>query len=195
MDFSQISILIVAAGLFGLFAKLFKQPLLVGYLFAGIFLAGSGILKDTESLKGLAQIGVALLLFLMGMELNTSQAPSIGKAAFLAGALQVLVTSILGFLISATLDFSLLSSLYIAAALTFSSTIIVVKLLGFFSGTAEIFLQSGNAHSVNDAEIYHFCPAAHFVINFFDRHAKHKGSHSRMNIFPIPENLRHFFVS
>jgi Kef-type K+ transport system membrane component KefB len=129
MDFSQISILIVAAGLFGLFARLLKQPPMVGYLFAGLFLVGTGIVKDSQNFAGLAQIGVTLLLFLMGMEINLHGIKNVGKISIFTGLCQIILTSLLGILLSKLLGFSDKSALYIAFALSFSSTIIVVKLL------------------------------------------------------------------
>ena len=129
MSFQDISLVIVAAGIFGLIAKFFKQPLLVGYLFAGIILTTLGVLKDSESFNALSQIGVTLLLFLMGMQINIREILGIGKIAVVAGLGQVIITTVLGFLISRILGFSTSSSVYISVALTFSSTIIMVKLL------------------------------------------------------------------
>ncbi|MFV1917401.1 MAG: cation:proton antiporter [Patescibacteria group bacterium] len=129
MEFSQISILLVVAGVFGLIARFLKQPLLIGYLFAGLFLGFTGLITDAEVFSGLGQIGVALLLFLLGLEMNIRELPSIGKVAILTGIGQITFTSIIGFLIASALGFGLLPAIYIAIALTFSSTIIMVKLL------------------------------------------------------------------
>lgn len=129
MEFSQIALLLVVAGVFGIVAKLFKQPLLVGYLFAGLFLALSGAVTGDQSLESLGQIGVALLLFLLGLEMNIGELPAIGKVALLTGIGQIVFTSAIGFLLASLLGFGFLPSIYIAVALTFSSTIIMVKLL------------------------------------------------------------------
>lgn len=129
MEFSQIAILLVVAGVFGVIARLFKQPLLIGYLFAGIFLGLTGLITDTQTLSGLAQIGVTLLLFLLGLEMNIRDLPTIGKVALLTGIGQIVFTSLIGFLIASALGFGFLPAVYIAMALTFSSTIIMVKLL------------------------------------------------------------------
>lgn len=129
MDFSQLAILMVVAALFGILAKLFKQPLLVGYLFAGIGLAYAGVIQDNQALESLGKIGITLLLFLLGLEMNLKDLPAIGKVAVITGAGQIIITACLGFLLSLILGFGNLPSAYIAVALTFSSTIIVVKLL------------------------------------------------------------------
>lgn len=129
MDFSDIALILVTASLFGIFARLFRQPLLVGYLFAGLFLGWLGVVDDVQGFKSLAQIGATLLLFLLGLEMNPKDLPSIGKAAVLTGIGQIIFTSAIGFFISLSLGFATLPSIYIAIALTFSSTIIIVKLL------------------------------------------------------------------
>lgn len=129
MDFTQIAIIIVIAAGFGFIAKLIGQPLLVGYLIAGISVGAFGITTNTEDLKTLSQVGVTLLLFLLGLEMKLSDLPSIGKPAIVTGIGQILFTSTIGFLLAVFLGYEYLPALYIAIALTFSSTIIMVKLL------------------------------------------------------------------
>jgi len=129
MDFGQIALLIAVAAGAGLLAKLAKQPLLVGYLVAGVVLSYFGVIKDPASTASLGKIGVALLLFMVGLEMNLKEIPTIGKVALLTGLSQIVFTFIVGFTLSNLLGFGLLPSAYIAIALTFSSTIIIVKLL------------------------------------------------------------------
>jgi len=128
MDFTDISYLLVIASVFGIFAKYLKQPVLVGYLFAGILISRFGIINK-EYFDALSKIGIALLLFLVGMEINITDVSTVGKTALITGIGQIVFTSIVGFLISSLLGFDPVSSIYIAVALTFSSTIIIVKLL------------------------------------------------------------------
>ena len=139
MEFSQIATLLVVAGVFGLIARLLKQPLLVGYLFAGLFLGLTGLITDVEAFSGLAQIGVALLLFHLGLEMNIRELPAIGKVALFTGIGQIVFTSLIGFLIASALGFDFLPSIYIAIALTFSSTIIMVKLLSEKKDLASLY--------------------------------------------------------
>jgi len=126
---TEISVLLASAAGIGILARLLKQPLLIGYLFAGVFLAFFGVVKDQEALGAMGRIGIALLLFLVGIEMNLRELPSLGKVALLTGLGQIAFTSTLGFLIALALGFAPIPSLYIAVALTFSSTIIIVKLL------------------------------------------------------------------
>ena len=129
MDFSQIAILLVVAASFGIGAKLLKQPLLTGYILAGVILAFLGLIRYTPELSSMGQIGVTLLLFLLGMEIEIHDFGVLTKTSFIAGLVQVSLTTIAGFILAAFFGFSTLSALYIALSLAFSSTIIVVKLL------------------------------------------------------------------
>jgi Kef-type K+ transport system membrane component KefB/voltage-gated potassium channel Kch len=129
IEFSQIALLLVVAAVFGTVAKVLRQPLLVGYLLAGFLLYSLGFLDNHDQLELLGQIGVALLLFLLGIEMNLKELPSIGKIALFTGLGQIIITGGVGFVLASLLGFETLPSIYIAIALAFSSTIIIVKLL------------------------------------------------------------------
>ncbi|MFC1710400.1 cation:proton antiporter, partial [Patescibacteria group bacterium] len=129
MDFSQIAILLVVAATFGIVAKRFRQPILIGYLFAGFVLALLGILNDTSLIVGLGKVGIALLLFLVGLEMNLKELPSIGKVALFTGLIQMSFTFTAATLIAILLGFSVVPAAYIGIAMSFSSTIIIIKLL------------------------------------------------------------------
>ena len=129
MDFSQIAVFFGVAALFGIIVKRFRQPILIGYLFAGFLLALLGILGDAAIVENLGKIGVALLLFLVGLEMNLREIPTIGKAAVFTGLGQIAFTFSVGLLLGLGLGFSLVVSAYLAIAVSFSSTIIIVKLL------------------------------------------------------------------
>lgn len=129
MNFGDISLLLVVAAGFGILARFLKQPLLIGFLFAGFFLSFFGIITDHSSFVDMGKIGVALLLFLVGLEMNIREIPTIGKVALSTGLGQIFFTSLIGFFIATSMGFAPIPAIYIAVALTFSSTIIIVKLL------------------------------------------------------------------
>jgi len=129
MDFSQIAILLVVAATFGIIAKRFRQPILIGYLFAGFVLALFGVLDDTSLIVGLGKVGIALLLFLVGLEMNLKELPSIGKVALVTGLIQICFTFTTALLIALLIGFSIIPAAYIGIAMSFSSTIIIIKLL------------------------------------------------------------------
>lgn len=111
--------------------RLLKQPAIIGYILSGI-LAGPVILNiidSTDTLTAFSQIGVALLLFFVGLNLNPKVIKDVGKIALITGLGQVLFTTSIGFFLAKAVGFSTITSLYIAVALAFSSTIIIMKLL------------------------------------------------------------------
>lgn len=129
--FTEISrILLVTVIITGL-VKLIKQPALIGYILSGI-VAGPfvlNIINSHSTLTVFSQIGIALLLFLVGINLNPKIIKEVGKVSILTGVGQVLFTSFVGYFIAKAFGFSHIVSIYIAIALTFSSTIVIMKLL------------------------------------------------------------------
>lgn len=133
MQFSlitEIGLVIIFAALLANLARLLKQPLILGYVIAGVLLGPSllGIIKDAEFIKVLSELGIAFLLFFVGMELDFSKLKKMGKVVVLTGFIQVTITFILATLISLTW-FSFIQSAYIGLIICFSSTMIVIKLL------------------------------------------------------------------
>lgn len=129
--FIDVAIIIIIASLFAIFLRSIRQPLILAYIATGIILGPISIIKlhDVESLRSFAQVGITLMLFMVGLELKLDDFRSIGPTAILAGLGQVLITFLAGFYLATLLGFSAIVSSYIAIALTFSSTIMIVKLL------------------------------------------------------------------
>jgi Kef-type K+ transport system membrane component KefB len=129
--FYEFAAILMLGALLGAVGQLLKQPLIVMFIALGI-IAGPSVLDivhSKENIHLLAEIGIALLLFIVGLKLDLRIIKSVGKIAFLTGMGQVIFTSIIGFGIGILLGLSPLHSFYVAVALTFSSTIIIVKLL------------------------------------------------------------------
>ncbi len=129
--FVELSTIIILAVIISGILRLFKQPLIIGYLFTGIVTGPLllDIVKSTDMISALSSFGIVFLLFIAGLSLNPSVLRSVGKVSLVTGIGQVLFTTFVGFFIATLLGFSAMESLYIAIALTFSSTIIIVKLL------------------------------------------------------------------
>lgn len=124
------SLLVLAAGV-GMIGVLLRQPLIVSFIAVGI-LAGPDVLNLARSdapIEMLAKLGIALLLFLVGLKLDLSLVRKLGRVAVLTGLGQVAFTSIVGFVLAYALGLDTITAVYTAVALTFSSTIIIVKLL------------------------------------------------------------------
>jgi Kef-type K+ transport system membrane component KefB/voltage-gated potassium channel Kch len=131
MLFSEIALALAVAAGFGFVAYLLKQPAIVGFIAAGLLIGSIGGAQFGQSvtLESLASIGVTLLLFAVGLEMDLRQFRRVGGAAILTGLGQIAITFGLAFFILSRLGYGLIPAAYVAAALGFSSTIIVVKLL------------------------------------------------------------------
>jgi Kef-type K+ transport system membrane component KefB len=121
---------VLAAGV-GFLGVLLRQPLIVSFIFVGIVAGPSvlGIARSAEQIDLLAELGIALLLFLVGIKLDLKLVRTLGPVSLATGLGQVAFTSIFGFLICLGLGMDAITATYVAVALTFSSTIIIVKLL------------------------------------------------------------------
>ncbi len=129
--FYEIAALLVLAASVGFVGLMLRQPLIVSFIAVGI-LAGPSVFdiaKSDEHIDLLAELGIAVLLFLVGLKLDLKLVRTLGPIALMTGLGQVAFTTIFGFLIGLALGLGTLTSLYVAVALTFSSTIIIVKLL------------------------------------------------------------------
>lgn len=125
-----LGLVITFAAIIGSWASFFRLPLILSYILSGIIL-GPLLLNPSQSdnLLLLQDLGLSFLLFLVGLEIKTSDLKFFGKQSLILGFVQVLVTAVLAFVFALILGFSGLSSFYVAVALTFSSTVVVVKLL------------------------------------------------------------------
>lgn len=129
--FVQIGVVIAVATAFALLARFFKQPPLLGYIAAGLALGPIGFkaVDNHELFKGGEQIAIALLLFLIGLEIDWKKARHQLGTTFVLGIAQMVGSFLGGYLFGSLLGLDPLTSLYIGLALCFSSTILVVKVL------------------------------------------------------------------
>ncbi|MGY1452175.1 cation:proton antiporter [Streptomyces sp. SS8] len=130
-DFPLVAAVLAISAAMGLLATLLKQPLIVAFIGVGILVgpAGAGWVEAEGTVELLARLGIAVLLFLVGLRLDLHLVRTTGPIALATGLGQVLFTSVIGFLIALALGMDTVTALYVAVALTFSSTIIIVKLL------------------------------------------------------------------
>lgn len=130
-SFTEIAFILALATLMGILGQKLRQPLIIMFLAAGILAGPSylGIIQSYHEIELLAHIGIALLLFIVGLKLDFGLIRTIGPVALATGLGQIIFTSVIGFGIALALGMETLSAAYVAVALTFSSTIIIVKLL------------------------------------------------------------------
>jgi len=128
----DIGIIIVVATILGFIARSFKQPLIPAYILAGLIIGpvGLGWVTDIEIIRTLSEIGIAFLLFVVGLEIDFKRLRDVGLVATLGGTIQVVFMFSAG-LIVAWLSgiFTVTDAIYIGAMLAFSSTMVVVKIL------------------------------------------------------------------
>lgn len=130
-SFFELSIIIIVAVIVASFMRLLKQPAIIGYIITGVIVGPSVLnyVTDDGSFATYSHLGVALLLFMVGLHLNPKELKHLGKVSVYVGLGQILFTFLGGISISLLLGYSMVNSLYISLALTFSSTIIVAKIL------------------------------------------------------------------
>lgn len=129
--FIQLAIILGLSSILGYISVRLKLPLLIAYLVGGLLLAVSSFfdVHSSEVLHFLPDIGIAFVLFLVGMELDFRELKQVGKPVLVAGTLQIIITTITGSTIAKLLGFGNIESWYLGVGLSFSSTILVIKML------------------------------------------------------------------
>jgi Kef-type K+ transport system membrane component KefB len=130
----DIGLAIVFAAIAAHLARLARQPMLLGYVLAGVVLGsqlGLGWVKDAESIELISEIGLIFLLFIIGLEVDLREVAEMGKATFVIGLAQFFGCIALGYAIfqPLALDAGPFWLLYLAVGTALSSTLVVVKLL------------------------------------------------------------------
>ncbi|MBL8384739.1 MAG: cation:proton antiporter [Burkholderiales bacterium] len=129
--FGEFALLLLMSAAAGAASLWLRQPVLIAYIVIGIVAGPAvlGLVRAQDQIDLLAQVGVAVLLFLVGLKLDLQHVRHVGPVALATGLGQLAFTVVIGFLIILALGKDWLEALYVAVALTFSSTIIIVKLL------------------------------------------------------------------
>jgi len=130
--FIELSIIIGIATIISAIVRILRQPLMLGYIITGLIVGPYvfNLIESPATLELFSHLGIAFLLFVVGLNLSPRVIREVGFASILTGLGQIIFTTAFGFLIAFYIfHFSSLTSLYIAIGLTFSSTIIVLKLL------------------------------------------------------------------
>jgi len=130
--FTSLSIIIGVVLLSIGIMKACKQPMIIWYIIAGtaISLFIPSLLQANTAFQSFGNLGIALLLFMVGMELNPTIIKDLGKTSVIAWFFQVLITWGLGYLLATFMGFDTMTSCFLAIGFAFSSTIVVLKLLG-----------------------------------------------------------------
>ncbi|MBC7746732.1 cation:proton antiporter [Pedobacter sp.] len=129
--FTQLTLVIVIAAIISLIMRLLRQPLIMGYILTGIVVGPSvlGIIEAQATFHSFSQIGITLLLFIVGLGLNPTVIKNLGRPVLLTAAAVLGSLGIAGVVVSQLLGLNLTETLIIAVALSFSSTIIILKVI------------------------------------------------------------------
>lgn len=129
--FAELSLIIVIAAGMAMLMRAIRQPLIIGYILTGV-LVGPSVLhfvNSADTIEVFSSIGIALLLFIIGLGLNPKVIKEVGRVAAVVGILQVLFITAFAYGGGQILGFSKKESVIFGVALAFSSTIIILKLL------------------------------------------------------------------
>lgn len=131
----DLGFVVAAAALMLLLGRPLRLPSILCYMLAGLVLGpATGLLGNSESVELFSELGIALLLFLVGLELSVARMRDLGGIALRVGLVQVGVTTVAGAVLAALLGFGREDALVLGLALTFSSTVVVVKLVDRIGG-------------------------------------------------------------
>jgi len=129
--FTELTLILLVALVMSLVMRRLRQPLIVGYIASGVLVGPFflNLIQARDEIELFSKIGITILLFIVGLNLNPKVIREVGKASLVTGIGQVVFTSLVGFVIASWLGIDRLAAIYVAIALTFSSTIIILKLL------------------------------------------------------------------
>ena len=136
----DLLIVLVAAIAGGMLARALRLPVILGYIAAGIavgpfglgtlpFFGGAGFVSQSETISSLAEIGVILLLFAIGLEFSLKELLGMGKIAVLGGAFQIVLTAAAGYMLGHLLGLDTTGAIFFGFIISLSSTMVVLKLL------------------------------------------------------------------
>ncbi|WP_303721964.1 cation:proton antiporter [Malonomonas rubra] len=128
---ADIVIIVVTALFGGLLAQKFRQPLILGYILAGVVIGPftGGAVTDVYEVEKLAEIGVALLLFALGLEFSLKELKPVKYVALLGGPIQIVLTIGYGYLIGRWIGWETVPSLWLGGIASLSSTMVILKTL------------------------------------------------------------------
>src|SRR5687767_14849160 len=129
----DFTIIMIAASIMAMVSYKLKQPMVIGYIIAGMiigpFTPPFSLISNFDVLNLFAEIGVILLLFVVGMEFPIEKLRKIGKKALVIAFIEGLGTFAIGFLVCQAVNYSLADSLFLALAISVTSTVIVMRIL------------------------------------------------------------------
>ncbi len=141
----DLAVVMIVAGLVTLLFNQLKQPVVLGYIIAGVIIGPYSFpfprIHDEKTIHTLGELGVIFLMFSLGLEFSLRKLKKVGATALIAAALEILVMVFVGYELGQLFGWSKMNSLFLGAMLSISSTTIIVKALGELGKTKEHFSQ------------------------------------------------------
>src|SRR5882724_266830 len=141
----DLAVVMIVAGLVTVLFHRFKQPVVLGYILAGVIIGPHTppfpLIHDKETIDTLSELGVILLMFSIGLEFSLRKLRLVGGPAFIAAFLEILLMIWIGYEIGRLFRWSTMDSIFLGAMLSISSTTIIAKSLAELGKTKEHFAQ------------------------------------------------------
>jgi CPA2 family monovalent cation:H+ antiporter-2 len=141
----DLAVVMIVAGLVTIIFHRFKQPVVLGYILAGVIIGPHTppfpLIHEEETVNTLAELGVILLMFSLGLEFNLRKLKQVGASAFIAALLEILLLFWVGYEIGRFFNWSAMDSIFLGAMLSMSSTTVIIKVLGELGKMKERFAQ------------------------------------------------------
>lgn len=130
--FTELSVVIVIATVVALIMRMLRQPLMIGYILTGVLIGPLflRLISEPDTIEVFSKIGIALLLFIIGLGLNTRVIKEVGRVSSVAAMIQIVFTTSIGFVVGKMLGLTDTEAVFLGFGLAMSSTIIILKLLG-----------------------------------------------------------------
>ena len=129
--FTEVAAVLAVASVVGAICLWLRQPLISAFILVGVLVGPVGLdwVHAHDQVELFAELGVGVLLFVVGLKLDPTLIRTVGMVSVVTGTGQIVLTAILGYGLALAFGLESFGAFYVAAALTFSSTIIIVKLL------------------------------------------------------------------
>jgi CPA2 family monovalent cation:H+ antiporter-2 len=141
----DLAVTMLVAGIVTILFHRFKQPVVLGYIVAGIIIGPHTppfqLIEDQDTIRTLAELGVVFLLFSLGLEFSLRKLSRVGATAFVAAVSEIVLMIWIGYEIGRFFDWSQMDSVFLGAMLAISSTTIIVKALDELGMKRERFAQ------------------------------------------------------
>jgi len=143
MFLQDLAVVMIVAGLVTILCHRFKQPVVLGYILAGVIIGPHTppfpLVHEEETIRTLAELGVILLMFSLGLEFSLRKLKRVGRTAFVVAFLEIALMFWLGYEIGRWFDWSAMDSIFLGAMLSISSTTISIKALAELGKSRESF--------------------------------------------------------